>query len=179
MGYWLQKLSTVWPQRSCRGHWGQKGQKLKNATSSYRLQGMVTWLMDMHQLDPLYKSYHFKNSPGSFGVTGVKRSFSLKMLYLVYVTWHDQKTHTCASVGNPLPILWGYISIWGHLGSLGSKGHFHWKCYNSSMLHSMTIRLIYVHYLETLYLFFGVKGQNVSYFQNIQNATAPTDYVAW
>ena len=25
----------------------------------------------------------------------------------------------------------------------------------------------------------GVKGQNVSYFQNFQNATPPTDYVAW
>ena len=22
------------------------------------------------------------------------------------------------------------VSIWGHLGSLGSKGHFHQKCYN-------------------------------------------------
>ena len=25
----------------------------------------------------------------------------------------------------------------------------------------------------------GVKGQNVSYFQNFQNATPLTDYVAW
>ena len=25
----------------------------------------------------------------------------------------------------------------------------------------------------------GVKGQNVSYFQNFQNVTPPTDYVAW
>ena len=25
----------------------------------------------------------------------------------------------------------------------------------------------------------GVKGQNVSYFHNFQNATPPTDYVAW
>ena len=25
----------------------------------------------------------------------------------------------------------------------------------------------------------GVKGQNVSYFQKFQNATPPTDYVAW
>ena len=27
-----------------------------------------------------------------------------------------------------------------NLLSLGSKGHFHYKCYNSSMLHIMTIR---------------------------------------
>ena len=43
---------------------------------------------------------------------------------------------------DPLPMLWGHMSIWGHLGSLGSKGHFHYKCYNLSMLHSMTIGLI-------------------------------------
>ena len=35
-------------------------------------------------------------------------------------------------------------------GSLGSKGHFHYKCYNLSMLHSMTIGLIHVDQLETL-----------------------------
>ena len=28
------------------------------------------------------------------------------------------------------------------------------------MLHSMTIRLLYVHQLETLYLFYGVKCQS-------------------
>ena len=42
-------------------------------------------------------------------------------------------------------LLWGQMSIWGHLGSLRSEGHFHYKCYNSSMLHSLTIRLIHVH----------------------------------
>ena len=25
----------------------------------------------------------------------------------------------------PLPLAWGQISTWGHLGSQGSKGHFH------------------------------------------------------
>ena len=25
----------------------------------------------------------------------------------------------------------------------------------------------------------GVKGQNVSYFQNFQNATPPADFLAW
>ena len=57
----------------------------------------------------------------------------------------------------PLPMLWGHMSIWGHLGTLGSKGHFHYKCYNLSMLHSMTIGLIHVHQFETLYLCYGVK----------------------
>ena len=52
-----------------------------------------------------------KINPGSFGVTGVKRSYSL-------------------------------------------------KCYDSSVLHSMTIGLIYVHQLETVYLCYEVKFQS-------------------
>ena len=54
----------------------------------------------------------------------------------------------------------GQKSIWGHLVSLGSKFLFHLKCYNSSMLNSMTIRLIHVDQLETLYLCYGVKCQS-------------------
>ena len=61
---------------------------------------------------------------------------------------------------DPLPMLWGHMSIWGHLGTLGSKGHFHYKCYNLSMLHSMTIRLIQVDQFETLYLCYGVICQS-------------------
>ena len=34
--------------------------------------------MHMHQLDTLYQSNESENSLGSFGVTGVKRSFSRK-----------------------------------------------------------------------------------------------------
>ena len=37
--------------------------------------------------------------------------------------------------------------IWGHWGQ---KVIFHYKCYNLSMLHSMTIGLIHVDQLETL-----------------------------
>ena len=92
---------------------------------------------------------------GSFGVTGVKSSFSLNMVQLVHVTQHDHKTHTCTSPWDLLPMLWGQMSIQGHLGSLGSKGHFHLKCYNSSMLHSMAIRLIQVDQLETFYICYG------------------------
>ena len=55
-------------------------------------------------------------------------------------------------------MLWGHMSIWGHLGTLRSKGHFHYKCYNLSMLHSMTIGLIHVHQFETL----CVMGLNVN-----------------
>ena len=97
---------------------------------------------------------------GSFGVSGVKRSFSLKMLYLVHVTEHDHETYTDWSAWDALPMLWGQMLIWGHLGSLESKGHLHLKCFNSSKLHSMTIRLIHVHQLETLFLCYGVKCQS-------------------
>ena len=45
---------------------------------------------------------------------------------------------------------------WGHRGS---KGYFHQKGFNSSMLHSITIRLIHVYTLETIYLCYGVKCQ--------------------
>ena len=74
-------------------------------------------------------------------------------------------------------MFWGQMSIWGPLGSLGSKGRFHLKCYNSTILHSMTIRLINVFQLETNYLFYGVKcqsgvnwghrGQKVSFTKNV------------
>ena len=47
---------------------------------------MVTWLMYMYQLDPLYKSYHFENSPGVNWVTGVKRS--LKVDLELPTDWH-------------------------------------------------------------------------------------------
>ena len=56
---------------------------------------------------------------GSIGVTGVKRSFSLKMLLLVHIIQHDHKIHTCSSAWDPLPMLWvKYKSgvIWGHRG---------------------------------------------------------------
>ena len=61
--------------------WGHRGQKLiftEKRCNSYRLHGKVMWFMHMHQLDTLYQSNGCENSSGSFGVTGVKRSFSQK-----------------------------------------------------------------------------------------------------
>ena len=45
----------------------------------------------------------------------------------------------------------------GSFGVTGVKRSFALKCYNSSMVHSITIGLIQGHQLETLYLCFGVK----------------------
>ena len=46
-------------------------------------------------------------------------------------------------------MLWGQIPTWGHLGSQGSKGHFHQSCSNLSILNSLTIILKHMHELET------------------------------
>ena len=150
------------------------------------LHSMTIRLIHVHQLNILYLCCGLYFNLGSFGVTGVKRSFSLKMLLFVHVTQHEHKTHTSSSALDPLPMLWGQMSIWGHLGSQGSRGHFHSKCYNSSMLHSMTIWLIHVHQLETLFLCYGVKcqtgvvwglwGQNVIF---TKNAITRPCYRAW
>ena len=78
-----------------------------------------------YSLTPSTKVMGIENDHRSFGVTGVKRSFSLKMLQLVYVKLYDHKTHTCSSAKDPLPILWSQMSIWSHLGSQGSKDYFH------------------------------------------------------
>ena len=31
---------------------------------------------------------------------------------------HDHETHTCSSAWDPLPMLWGQMSIWGHWGQV-------------------------------------------------------------
>ena len=57
--------------------------------------------------------------------------------------------------------------IWGHWGQ---KFIFTKICYNSSMLHSMTIRLIHVYQLLTLYLCYGVKCQSgVNWGHRVKN----------
>ena len=48
----------------------------------------------------------------------------------------------------------------GTFGVTGVKRSFLLKCYNSSILNSMTMRLIHVDQLETLYLCYGVKSQS-------------------
>ena len=57
-------------------------------------------------------------------------------------------------------IMGGQMSIWGHLGSQGSNLDFQKKCYNLFKLHSMTIRLIHVHQIETVYLRCGIIFQS-------------------
>ena len=73
VGKWLQKLSTAWPQRSCRGHRGQKGHFDIKSFNSPILCSRITWLMHINQLCILYKSNQLHVNQRSFGVTGVKK----------------------------------------------------------------------------------------------------------
>ena len=136
-------LSNLWLR--VKGHFHQK------CYFSFKLNGMAMWLMYIHKLDTLYKSYGSRNSVGviwshrgqnviftknaispsdymvwsydlrifisqipstkvmgleihlgSFGVTGVKRSFSPKTLFLLQITWEVHETHAYSSARYPL-----------------------------------------------------------------------------
>ena len=220
-----------------RGHLGSQGSKghfHQNCYFSYRLHGMVMWLIYIHQLDNLYKSYRFKIHPGSFGVTGVKRSISPKLLFLLQITWYGHVTHAYWSdrylyrsnrSKNSSGVIWGHrgqkghftkiaisptdYMVWscdscifisqipstktfglkftrGHLGSQGSKGHFHQKCYFSFRVHGMVMRLLHIDQLDTLYKSYrikihlgslGVTGVKSSFSQ--KNAISPIYYMVW
>ena len=73
VGEWLQKLSTVWPQRSCRGHRGQKGHFYGKCYSSYMLNWILTKFGQKHQWVSGYKSYQQFDLKGHVEVTGVKK----------------------------------------------------------------------------------------------------------
>ena len=49
----------------------------------------------------------------------------------------------------------GQMSFCGHSGSLGSKGHFHQKCYCSFILHDLIMWLMIVNQLVLLYKSYG------------------------
>ena len=70
---------TVMGQTSWWGHWGQKGNFHQKGIKSYRMRSIDAWLTHMHYLDPLYKSYHIKNSSGiTWGHWGQKVIFIKK-----------------------------------------------------------------------------------------------------
>ena len=131
--YWLKfRFGVIW------GHRDQKVIFTKNAVFSYRLHGMVLWLthaysaakylllkfrfgvisghrdqkviftknaisptdymvwsydclMHIHQLNTSYSNLDLR----SFEVTGIKRSFSPKMLFLLQITWYGLVTDSC------------------------------------------------------------------------------------
>ena len=106
-----------------KGHVGVTGVKkvifTKNATSptDYRV-----WSCDSCtciSLTPSTKVMGLKIHPGSFGVTGVKRSFSLKTLLLLQFTGYGHVTHVHASAWPPSTKVMG-LKI--HPGSFGVTG---------------------------------------------------------
>ena len=147
---------------------------------------MTIRLIHLHQLVILNLSYGVKYQSGViWGHWGQKVIFTKNVStpFNYVALTHD--LYICYNL-TPLPNLLVYKITRGHLGSLGSKGHFHWKCYNLSMSHCMTIRLIHFHQLNTLYLYCGVKcqsgviwghrGQKIIFTKN--NITRPW-YIAW
>ena len=118
------------------------------------------------------------------GHRGQKGNFTKTLL--LQITGYGHVTHVHASAWPPLQKLSLYKIIQGHLGSLGSKGHFHQKCYFSYRLHGMVTRLMHMHQLETLYknyrfknspgVIWGLWGQKVVFTKNA--ITLPC-YIAW
>ena len=72
-------------------------------------------------LRPFTKLIDLDFNFGSFGVTGVKSSFLLKMLLLIQYTLYGHVTYAYKQAWDPLQNLLTQISIWGHSGSQGSK----------------------------------------------------------
>ena len=128
------------------GHLGSQGSKglfHQKCYNSSMLHSMTKRLIHIHKPEPLYPCYGATGQPGVIWVHMGQRSFSLKMLF----SPSDHTVWSCDSCTTwyPLQKLSGQISLWVIWGYKGSKGHFHQKCYNSSILHSMTIKLIHVH----------------------------------
>ena len=138
------------------GHWGQKVIFIKRHQV---LQNTQHWyvLMHMHKVDPLYKSYGPKDSSRIiWGHRGQKVIFTKKASSLSEYVALTRDLRTCISL-TPSTKVMVLKLIWGHLGSQGQKVIFTKKYYNSFVLHSMTLRLICLHQLETLYLCCGIK----------------------
>ena len=83
----MHKLDLLYesygPKNSSGVIWGHRGQKViftKKASSPSEYVAFTRDLRTCINLTPSTKFMVLKINPGSFGVTGVKRSFSLKML---------------------------------------------------------------------------------------------------
>ena len=89
-----------------KGHDGVTGVKkvIFTKIAIFRTDYMV-WSCDSYMfisLIPSTKVIGLKIHPGSFGVTGVKSSFSPKLLFLLQLTCYGHVTHTYSSTKYPL-----------------------------------------------------------------------------
>ena len=124
---------------------------------------------------------------GSFWVTGVKSSFSLKMLLLEQYTLYGHVTYARKQAWDPLQNLLTQISIWGHLGSQGSKRSFSLKTLLLLHItyHNVMWFMCMIH-LETCYksnyfkfwskVIWGHRGQKVI---SSKNDITRIFYIAW
>ena len=118
--YWSRNSAGVfW------GHWGQKVIFNKNAIChTYYL----LWSRDSSILISKIastKGMGLQIHQGLFGVTGLKRSWSPKLLLHVHINRLDHKTHAYTQAWVALDMLWGQRSTFGHLGSQRSNLNFH------------------------------------------------------
>ena len=142
------------------GSLGSKGHFHLTGIKSYKILSIDACLMHMHKFDPLYKSYDPKNASGViWGHRGQKIIFNKKASSLSKNVALMSGLRTCISLTPSTKVIVLKINP-GSFGVTGVKRSFSLKCYNSSVLHSMTIRLICLHQLETLYLCCGVKCQS-------------------
>ena len=108
-------MGSLWS----RGRFHKKGIK------SFRMRSMDAWLMHMHYLDPFYKSYYIKNSSVvTWGHRGQKVIFTKKAPSPTECVALMRDSCICISLTPSTKVIALKI-IRGHLGSQGSKGHFH------------------------------------------------------
>ena len=154
----------LWPRsRSPKGHRGQKGHFHEKSFNSPTLGSMMTRFKYMNKLETLYKSYTLKNHQRSFEVTrGQKVKNHEKSIIPPYKTAWPWNYSICISVW-PSIYGMGQRSIRGHLRSQGSKGHFNENVNKSTIQRSMTMKLMHMHQLNTLYLWCGSKVNQRSF----------------
>ena len=148
------------------------------------LHSMIIRLIHVHQLETLYICYGVKCQSGvMWGHWGQKVILTQNAIIRKCYTGWPLDSDMCISLRSSTYVIGSSVNL-GSIGVTGVKRSFSLKCCNSSMLHSMTIRLIHEHQLETLYLLYEVKcqpgviwghrGQKVIFSKN---ATSATEYM--
>ena len=134
----------------------------------------------------LYRSNRSKNSSGViWGHWGQKGHFTKIVISPTdYMVW---SCDSCIFISQiPSTKTFGLKSTRGHLGSQGSKGHFHQKCFFSFWVHGMVMRPMHIDQLNTLYKSYrikihlghlGLQGSKVHFHK--KNAISPTYYMVW
>ena len=124
------------------------------------LHSMTIRLIHVDQLETFYPCSGVKCQPGViWGHRGQKVIFTKNALIRpCYMAW-PLISYMFISLRHCTYVMGSNVNL-GSFGVTVVKRSFSLKNYSSSMLHSMTIRLIHVHQLQTIYLCCGVKCQS-------------------